>query len=507
MGYWDSILYGFVICMKPMNLLLCFMGCLLGTLVGVLPGVGPAAAISILLPVTISLDPIGSTIMLAGIFYGTMYGGSTTSILVNIPGEIASVVTCLDGYQMARKGRAGPALGISAFGSFIAGTLSVVFLSFMAPPLSTIAIQFGSPEYFCLMVLGLTLLIYLVQGSMLKAMMMALLGLIVSLIGIEDITGFPRFTFGIPTLEDGIGLVPVAMGVFGVGEVLINLKNTIEQRDIFKTKLSNLFPNLQDWKDSWGPILRGSLIGFFIGIIPGAGSTLGTFAAYAVEKRISKHPEKFGTGVIEGVAAPESANNAGVGGQFIPLMTLGIPTTPVMALILGALIMFGLQPGPLLIERRPDLFWGIVASMYLGNIMLLILNLPLIGMWVKVLRIPYPILFPLILLFCLIGSYSINNSMWDVFIMCLFGVLGFFMRTAGFEGAPLLLGIVLGPMLESDLRKSLIMSNGSFSIFMTRPISAAFLLLAIILIVLPAFLWLIGRKTRLTVDLPEEKSG
>jgi putative tricarboxylic transport membrane protein len=506
LGYLDSILYGFSICLQPINLFYCFLGVFLGTLVGVLPGVGPVAAISMLLPATFKMSPVAAIIMLAGIYYGTMYGGSTTSILVNIPGEAASVITCLDGYQMALQGRAGPALGISAFGSFIAGTFAVVALTFLAPPLAAVAIQFGPPEYFSLIVLGLTLIIYLAHGSMLKALMMACLGLILSFIGLDNISGFERFTYRIATLEDGVGFVPVAMGIFGVGEVLLNIEESIGKRDVFKAKLSNLLPNLKDWKDSAVPIVRGSILGFFLGILPGGGGVLSSFASYAVEKRFSKHPEKFGQGAIEGVAGPESANNAGAGGQFIPLMTLGIPSNPVMALMLGALMIFGLQPGPLLMTRNPDLFWGVIVSMYIGNMMLLILNLPLIGLWVRVLRVPYPILFPLILLFCLIGSYSINNNKFDVLIMAIFGVIGYLMKKGRFEGAPLLLGMILGLMMEDALRQSLIMSGGSFAIFLNRPISAGFIVAAIILLALPAIQWVAGRKTRLAAELPVDDS-
>jgi putative tricarboxylic transport membrane protein len=421
LDYWHNILYGFSICLDPMNLFYCFVGVFVGTLIGVLPGVGPVATISMLLPATFKMSPVGAIIMLAGIYYGAMYGGSTTSILVNIPGEVASVVTCLDGYQMARQGRAGPALGIAAFGSFIAGTFSVVALTFLAPPLATIAIRFGPPEYFSLMVLGVTMIIYLAHGSMIKALMTACVGLLLSYVGLDNISGYERFTYGIPTLEDGIGLVPVAMGLFGIGEVLINIEESIARREIFRAKLSNLLPTRKDWKDSAMPITRGSVIGFFLGVLPGGGHVLASFASYAIEKRFSKHPQKFGQGAIEGVAGPESANNAGAGGQFIPLLTLGIPASPVMALMLGALVIFGLQPGPLLMTRSPDLFWGVIISMYIGNIMLLVLNLPAIGLWVQVLRIPYPFLFPLILLFCLIGSYSLSNNKYDVLIMVIFG--------------------------------------------------------------------------------------
>ena len=503
MGYGDSILLGFSVCLQPINLFYCFIGVFIGTLIGVLPGVGPVATISMLLPATFKMSPVGAIIMLAGIYYGAMYGGSTTSILVNIPGETASVVTCLDGYQMARQGRAGPALGIAAFGSFIAGTFSVVALTFVAPPLATIAIRFGPPEYFSLLVLGLTLLIYLAHGSMIKALMMACVGLLMSFIGLDNISGYERFTYGIATLEDGLGLVPVAVGVFGLGEVLSNIEESVGKREIFQAKISNLLPNRQDWKDSAMPIVRGSVMGFILGILPGGGHVLASFASYAMEKRFSKHPEKFGRGAIEGVAGPEAANNAGAGGQFIPLLTLGIPASPVMALMLGALVIFGLQPGALLMTRNPDLFWGVIVSMYLGNMMLLVLNLPLIGLWVHVLRIPYPFLFPLIVLFCLIGAYSINNNIFDVFIMVLFGIIGYLMKKVRFEAAPMLLGMVLGLMMEEALRQSLIMSGGSFLIFLNRPISAGFILGAAALLVLPAIRW--GRR-RLAAKLDEEFS-
>ncbi|MBP1724372.1 MAG: family tricarboxylate transporter [Deltaproteobacteria bacterium] len=502
MGYWDSIILGFSVCLQPINLFYCFLGVFIGTLIGVLPGVGPVATISMLLPATFKMSPVGAIIMLSGIYYGAMYGGSTTSILVNIPGETASVVTCLDGYQMARKGRAGPALGIAAFGSFIAGTFSVVALTFVAPPLATIAIRFGPPEYFSLLVLGLTLLIYLAHGSMIKALMMACVGLLISFIGLDNISGYERFTYGIATLEDGLGLVPVAVGVFGLGEVLSNIEESVGKREIFQAKISSLLPNRQDWKDSAMPIVRGSVMGFILGILPGGGHVLASFASYAMEKRFSKHPERFGKGAIEGVAGPESANNAGAGGQFIPLLTLGIPASPVMALMLGALVIFGLQPGALLMTRNPELFWGVIVSMYLGNMMLLVLNLPLIGLWVHVLRVPHPFLFPLIVLFCLIGAYSINNNIFDVFIMVLFGIIGYLMKKVHFEAAPMLLGMVLGLMMEEALRQSLIMSGGSFQIFVTRPISAGFILAALVLLAIPAIR---GGKKILAAKLTEKE--
>ncbi|HXZ38285.1 MAG TPA: tripartite tricarboxylate transporter permease, partial [Thermodesulfobacteriota bacterium] len=427
MDFFQSILMGFQVALLPGNLFFCFVGVLIGTLVGVLPGLGPVAAISLLLPTTFHITPVSAVIMLAGIYYGAMYGGSTTSILVNIPGEAASVVTCLDGYQMARQGRAGPALGIAAFGSFIAGTLAVVGLMLVAPPLAEMALKFGPPEYFSLVIVGLTILTFLASGPMWKALLMACFGLFLGCMGMDSIMGTTRFTFDIVELADGFGLVPVAMGLFGVSEVLLNVEQTLE-RSIFETKIKNLLPTGKDWRDSIGAILRGSVIGFFLGILPGGGATISAFTAYAVEKKVSRHSEKFGSGAIAGVAAPESANNAATGGAFIPLLTLGIPTTATMAILLGALVIYGTQPGPMLIQEHPDLFWGVVASMYVGNVMLLVLNLPLIGLWVKVLRVPYPILFPLILLFCLIGAYSLNNNIAQILFMIIFGLLGYLFK-------------------------------------------------------------------------------
>lgn len=478
---------GFQIVFTLGNLFYCFTGVFLGTLIGVLPGIGPTGTIALLLPITFGMDPVSSIIMLAGIYYGSQYGGSTTSILVNIPGEAASVVTCLDGYKMARKGRAGPALGIAAFGSFIAGTVGVIVVMFLAEPLSNLAIQFGPPEMFALMVLALTVLTYLAQGSMVKAVIMALLGVILSQIGLDIVSGYPRFTFGVAELEDGIGLVPIVMGLFGVAEVLTNLVES-EDLQIFKGKVKGLLPNLQDWKDSWKPILRGTGLGFFLGILPGGGAVVSSFVSYAMEKRVSKHPEKFGKGVIEGVAGPEAANNAGTSGAFIPLFTLGIPSNAVMALLLGALMIHGLQPGPLLIKQRPDIFWGTIASMYIGNAMLLVLNLPLISIWVKLLKVPYRILFPLILFCCVIGVYSINNSMFDVVVMILFGILGYIFRIYGYEPAPLVMAFILGPMLETSLRQSLLISQGDFSILFTHIVADICLLISLLLILSNFFL-------------------
>lgn len=489
----SGVLYGFSVALQPLNLLYCFFGVLIGTLVGVLPGFGPAAAIALLLPSTFHVSPVAATIMLAGIYYGAMYGGSTTSILVNIPGEAASVVTCLDGYKMAQQGRAGPALGIAAFASFIAGTFSIVALTFLSPVLANLALRFGPPEYFSLIVLGLTILAYLAGGSMVKALMMAALGIILSSIGMDIISGSYRFTYGFLVLSDGLGLIPVVMGLFGLAEVFSNLEEKLG-REIFEQKIKGLLPTCQDWKDAWGAITRGSLLGFFLGILPGGGAIIASFTSYAVEKKLSKHPEKFGSGVIEGVAGPEAANNAAAGGAFIPLLTLGIPANPVMAILLGGLMINGLQPGPLLIKQAPDVFWGVIASMYLGNAMLLILNLPLIGIWVKVLRVPYHILFPLIILFCLVSSYSLNNNMGDVTIMVFFGVAGYLIKKFGYEGAPLILALVLGPMLEEALRQSLIISHGSFAVFFESPISAGLLVLALSLLILP---WITHRRPAL----------
>lgn len=483
----SGLLHGFSVALQPHNLFYCFLGVLIGTLVGVLPGLGPAAAIALLLPTTFYTGPVSATIMLAGIYYGAMYGGSTTSILINIPGEAASVVTCLDGYQMARQGRAGPALGMAAIGSFLAGTFSVVALTLFAPFLANVALRFGPPEYFALMVLGLTILAYLAKGSMLKALMMAALGIVLSCVGLDIVSGSYRFTYGFLTLSDGLGLIPVVMGLFGLGEILSNLEVSLT-REIFATKIKGLLPTLQDWKVSIGPIVRGSFLGFFLGILPGGGAIIASFASYAMEKKLSRNPEKFGTGAIEGVAGPEAANNSAAGGGFIPLLVLGLPANAVMALLLGGLMIQGLQPGPLLIVQAPDLFWGVITSMYLGNIFLLILNLPLIGLWVRVLKIPYSILFPLVILFCLVGSYSVNNSVGDVVVMVIFGVVGYLMKKFGYEGAPLVLALVLGPMLEESLRQSLILSHGAFAVFFTRPISAGLLLSALILLLLPLLL-------------------
>jgi putative tricarboxylic transport membrane protein len=495
-----SVAQGLGVALQPVNLLACFIGVFIGTLVGVLPGIGPVSAMSLLLPVTLAGTPEAGIIMMAGIYYGSMYGGSTTSILVNIPGEAASVVTCLDGHEMAKQGRAGAALGIAALGSFFAGTFAIVALMLIAPTLARWAVAFGPAEYFSLMVLGLVVLTFLTQGSMAKALLMACVGAVLGLIGLDSITAQPRLTFDRLELYDGIGLVPVVMGLFGIAEVLHNLERPIA-REVIKTKLSPLWPNRAEWRASAAPVARGTVLGFFLGILPGGGAVISSFASYALEKRLSKTPERFGRGAIEGVAGPEAANNAAAGGAFIPLMTLGIPPNVVMALLLGAFIIHGLQPGPLLMSQNPTLFWGIVASMYVGNAMLLVLNLPLVGMWAQLLRLPYNVLFPLIVLFSIVGVYCSSNNVFDVYVMVAFGILGYLMRKVGYEPAPLVLAFVLGPMLENNLRKAMILSQGDLSTFLTRPISATCLVFAAALLLAPLLPAL--RRKRAVVALDE----
>ena len=471
---------GFSVAYSLNNLFYCFLGVVIGTLIGVLPGIGPAGTIAMLLPVSFRMDAVSAIIMMAGIYYGAQYGGSTTSILLNIPGEAASVVTCLDGYQMARQGRAGPALGMSAFGSFIGGTLSVMGLMVLAPLLIQAALKFGPAEFFSLMLFGLTLIAYLGSGSLIKSLLMGTAGLFLSTIGMDPVTGILRFTFGSITLADGVGMIPVAMGMFGLAEVFENLEEEVK-REIFRTRLRGLLPSVKDWMACRWAIMRGTVVGFLLGMLPGGSTALPTFIVYGLEKRASKYPEKFGTGVIEGVAAPETANNAATGAAMIPLLCLGIPANVAMAVLLGAFVIHGIQPGPLLMGKHPQLFWGTVASMYIGNVMLLILNLPLIGLWVQILKIPYRLLFPLIILFCFVGTYSINNNAFDVLVMVIFGTIGYFMRKWRYDGAPLLLAIILGPMLESSFRQALII--GDPSIFVAKPISACFLGLALLVLI------------------------
>jgi len=487
MEIFHNILLGFQVALSWQNLLFCLVGVTLGTLIGVLPGIGPVTGVAILIPITFGLNATTAIITMAGVYYGAMYGGSTTSILINVPGESSSVMTTLDGYQMARKGRAGPALGMAAFSSFLAGTFAVLLLTFIAPPLASVALSFGPPEYFALTFMGLTLVTSLSGDSMLKGIMSGVFGLIVACVGVDAISGEERFTFGNIYLLDGFGFIGVAVGLFAVAEVLVNLEQPMEQVFV-QTKLSlrTLFPNLQDWKDSLGPIGRSSLLGFFIGVLPGAGATIASFMSYAMEKKLSKHPEKFGTGVIEGVAAPEGANNAAAGGAMVPLLTLGIPGSGTTAVLLGALLIHGLRPGPLLFQSNPDFVWGVIASMYIGNVMLLVLNLPLVGVWASMLRIPYRILMPLIVTISAVGVFATDNNVFDMWVMFAFGIIGYLMRKLEFPAAPAVLGLVLGPMVERSLRQSLTISHGDLSIFFTRPISAVLTICALLSLSAPA---------------------
>jgi putative tricarboxylic transport membrane protein len=478
----QGLVQGFSVILEPANLFYCFLGCLIGTLIGVLPGVGPLAALSVLLPVTFVLPPVGAVAMLAGIFYGAMYGGSTTSILVNIPGEAASVVTCLDGHEMARQGRAGAALGMAAIGSFIAGTLSVVGLTLFSPLLTSVALKFGPPENFAVISVGFVATVFMVQGSPAKGLIVMALGVFFACVGIDQVNGKERFTFGYVNLTNGFDLVPVVIGLFGVSEILMNMEQTAKQR-VITEKIKGLLPTAQDWVQSWKPILRGSFLGFGLGVLPGGNPVTASFVSYALERRIAKDPQRFGKGAIEGVAGPESANNSAVAGGMIPLLSLGLPSNAVTALLLGALIIQNITPGPLLAAQHPDVFWGVIASMYLGNVMLLILNLPLIGLWVQLLRVPYRILFPLILLLSVVGSYAANKNVFDLWVMLGFGVGGYLLRKMDYELAPFAFAMVLAPQLEQALRQSLIMSHNNPMIFLERPIAAVLLLVAMALLV------------------------
>jgi len=480
---------GFSVALTPINLLYALIGSLVGTLIGVLPGIGPVATIAMLLPTTYGLQPVSALIMLAGIYYGAQYGGSTTSILLNMPGETSSAVTCLDGYKMARKGEAGAALATAALASFFAGTVATVFVATVATPLSEFALKFGPAEYFSLMVLGLIGAVVLAHGSVLKAITMIILGLLLGIVGTDVNSGMARYAFGVPELTDGLGVVSVAMGLFGFAEIIVNLEST-EKRELITSKIKGLWITAAQFKRAWPATLRGTGIGSVLGLLPGGGAMLSSFASYAVEKKVSKEPEKFGTGVIEGVAAPESANNAGAQSSFIPLLTLGIPENAVMALMVGAMTIHNIQPGPQVMTSNPSLFWGLIASMWIGNLMLVVLNLPLIGIWIKLLQVPYRLLYPAILLFCAIGVYSTNNTSFDVMQTAAFGLLGVIFVKLECEPAPLLLGFVLGPMMEENLRRALLLSRGDPSVFVTRPLSLVMLLLAvglIVLIVLPNF--------------------
>ncbi|HEY5930698.1 MAG TPA: tripartite tricarboxylate transporter permease [Burkholderiales bacterium] len=479
----SNLQLGFDVALSLQNVLYCFVGVLLGTLIGVLPGIGPVATIAMLLPATFALPPVSALIMLAGIYYGAQYGGSTTAILVNLPGESSSVVTCLDGYAMARQGRAGAALAIAALGSFFAGTVATLVLVVAAPPLAELALRFGPAEYFSLMVLGLVAAVVLARGSLLKALGMILLGLLIGLIGADVNTGQFRYTFGLPNLADGIGFVVVAMGIYGFGHIIANLENP-DERNTGIAPIGSLFPTKKDLKDSWKAVLRGTGLGSALGILPGGGALLASFASYSLEKKIASDPSRFGKGAIEGVAGPESANNAGAQTSFIPVLTLGLPTNPVMALMVGAMMIHGIAPGPQVMTERPELFWGMVASMWVGNLFLVLLNLPLIGIWVKLLSVPYRLLYPAILLFCCIGVYSLNNSAMDVGLALLFGLLGYLFIKLDCEPAPLLIALVLGPMMEENLRRAMTLSRGDPTVFVSRPLSLGLLIVAAVLLVM-----------------------
>jgi putative tricarboxylic transport membrane protein len=479
----NNLALGFETTLTLSNLMYAFFGCVLGTLIGVLPGLGPVATIAMLLPSIYSLDATPALIMLAGIYYGSQYGGSTTAILINVPGESASVVTAIDGYQMARQGRAGAALAVAGLGSLFAGSVATLVLAAFAPPLTEMAFKFGPAEYFSLMVLGLIGAVVLASGSLIKAISMIILGLLIGQINTDVISGVPRFSFDIPELSDGINFVVIAMGVFGFGEIIANLGQPAENREVFTKDVKGLWPTKQDFKEAAPAVLRGTALGSILGVLPGGGALLSSFAAYTLEKKLSKTPEKFGKGAIQGVAGPESANNAGAQTSFIPMLTLGIPPNAVMALMVGAMTIKGIQPGPQVMVSNPELFWGLIASMWIGNLMLVILNLPLIGIWIKLLTVPYRFLFPAILLFCCIGLYTLNNNNFDVYMSVLFGVIGYAFYKLGCEPAPLLLGFILGPMMEENLRRALLLSRGDWSAFITRPLSAGLLLAAAAMIV------------------------
>ncbi|YBV97638.1 tripartite tricarboxylate transporter permease [Phyllobacteriaceae bacterium JZ32] len=483
MELFSNLALGFATAASPWNLVFCLIGVLLGTLIGVLPGIGATATIAMLLPITFQLEPVSALIMLAGIYYGAQYGGSTTAILINMPGESSSAVTAIDGYQMARNGRAGVALATAAIGSFFAGTVSTFLVAIFAPPLTAIALEFGSAEYFSLMVVGLISSIALAHGSVVKALAMVVLGLLLGLVGTDIYTGTPRFILGMRDLSDGLNFVAVAVGVFGIAEILRNLENEHE-RTVMMKKVTGLIPTREDFRRMFAPILRGTALGSALGILPGGGAILASFASYTVEKRVSKEPQTFGKGAIEGVAGPESANNAGAQTSFIPMLTLGIPANPVMALMIGAMIIQGIVPGPNVAVEQPALFWGIIASMWIGNLMLIVLNLPLIGLWVKLLTIPYYILFPIILAFSSIGVYSVNSNVFDLYTVAFFGLIGYVLVKLQCEPAPLLLGFVLGPLIEEHLRRAMIISRGDPTVFLTRPISATLLALAVAILVI-----------------------
>jgi TctA family transporter len=482
MDLFHNLIFGFGVAFSLQNLAYCALGVSVGTLIGVLPGIGPLATIAMLLPLTFNVAPVGALIMLAGIYYGAQYGGSTTAILVNLPGETSAVVTTLDGYQMARQGRAGPALAIAAIGSFVAGTFGTLLIALAGPPLAEVALKFGAPEYFSLMLMGLVAAAVLAQGDMVKSLAMVAMGLLLGIVGTDVNTGVQRFSLGITELTDGIGFIVIAVGVFAIGEIVANLGDPQERR-VFTDKVTNLMPNREDLRRSLAPILRGTALGSFFGVLPGTGPSIASFASYMLEKKLADDPSRFGCGAIEGVAGPESANNADAQCKFIPMLTLGLPASGVMALMLGALTIQGIQPGPEVMTTRPELFWGLIASMWLGNALLVVLNLPMIGLWVKLLQVPYRLLFPAIMAFSAIGIYSVNNSSFEIYLTALFGVIGFVWYKLGCSPAPMLLGFVLGPMMEEHLRRAMLMSKGDPSVLVTRPISLAFIIATVLILV------------------------
>ena len=486
MDLFNNLTLGFGVAFTPVNLMYAFIGCFLGTVIGVLPGIGPLATIAMLLPATYALPPVSALIMLAGIYYGAQYGGSTTAILVNLPGESSSVVTTIDGYQMARNGRAGPALAAAGLGSFFAGCVGTLILAAFAAPLTELALNFGSAEYFSLMILGLIGAVVLASGSLVKAIAMILLGLLLGMVGTDVNSGVPRYSFDLPELVDGIGFIVIAMGVFGYGEIISNLGKHESEREVFTANVTGLMPTKEDFKNMVPAVLRGTALGALLGILPGGGAVMAAFAAYTLEKKTKLQPGEvpFGKGNIRGVAAPEAANNAGAQTSFIPLLTLGIPPNAVMALMVGAMTIHNIQPGPQVMANNPELFWGLIASMWIGNLMLVILNLPLIGIWIKLLSVPYRWLFPSIVLFCAIGVYSTNNNTFDIWMVALFGVIGYLFVKLGAEPAPLLLGFILGPLMEEHLRRALLFSRGDWSVFVTRPLSASLLAAAALLLVI-----------------------
>ena len=497
MELFNNLIFGFGVALTWQNLWFCFIGCFLGTLIGVLPGIGPLATIAMLLPITFNLSPIPALIMLAGIYYGAQYGGSTTAILVNLPGETAAVVTCIDGYQMARQGRAGPALAIAAIGSFFAGTVCTLIIALFGPPLAEVALKFGAPEYFSLMLMGLVAAAVLAGDNMIKSLAMVVVGLLLGIVGTDVNSGMARYSFGVAELTDGIGFIVIAVGVFAIGEIVQNLGDP-EERKLVSSKITGLMPTLEDLKMSFWPIVRGTGIGAFLGVLPGTGPAIASFSSYMVEKKMAKDPSRFGKGAIEGVAGPESANNADAQCKFIPTLTLGIPASAVMALMLGALTIQGIAPGPQVMTQKPDLFWGLIASMWVGNLMLVLLNLPMVGMWVQLLRVPYRMLFPAIMAFSCIGVYSVNNSAYEVYLTALFGVIGFMWMKLEMPPAPMLLGFVLGPLMEENLRRALLISRGDPTVFFTRPISLGFMIATVLIVVVMVLPGIRARRAQIS---------